>query len=59
MARPVKETPILFGADARNFERIMKENKNKHISKKERDDINIALKSFNFVPSTKKELWIL
>ncbi len=27
MARPIKETPILFGEDARRFEALMKANK--------------------------------
>ncbi len=34
MARPIKETPILYGADARRFEARMKEKR--HISPEER-----------------------
>lgn len=34
MARPIKETPILFGEDARRFEARMKEKR--HISAEER-----------------------
>ena len=32
MARPVKETPVLQGKEARNFERVLKENEQKKVS---------------------------
>jgi hypothetical protein len=38
MARPIKETPILFGEDARRFEERMQERR--HISAEERAKIN-------------------
>jgi hypothetical protein len=38
MARPIKETPILFGEDARRFEKRMQERR--HISEEERARIN-------------------
>jgi hypothetical protein len=38
MARPIKETPILFGEDARRFEARMKERR--HVSSEERARIN-------------------
>lgn len=37
MARPIKETPILYGEDARRFEARMKEKR--HISPEERAQI--------------------
>ena len=37
MARPIKETPILYGEDARRFEARMKEQR--HISSEERERI--------------------
>jgi hypothetical protein len=40
MARPIKETPILFGEDARRFEARMKEKR--HISAEERARIDEA-----------------
>ena len=38
MARPIKETPILYGEDARRFEARMQEKRS--ISQKERERIN-------------------
>lgn len=32
MARKIKETPILFGKDARAFEKALEENKDKKVS---------------------------
>ena len=40
MARPIKETPILFGEDARRFEARMKEKR--HISAEERTRMDEA-----------------
>lgn len=40
MARPIKETPILYGEDARRFEARMKERR--HISPEERARIKAA-----------------
>ncbi len=39
MARPIKETPILFGEDARRFEARMQEKR--RISQEERARINV------------------
>lgn len=44
MARPIKETPILYGEDARRFEARMKEHR--RISPEERDRINANYKLF-------------
>ncbi len=40
MARPIKETPILFGEDARRFEARMQEKR--HISAEERAQMDEA-----------------
>ena len=40
MARPIKETPILFGEDARRFEARMQEKR--RISQEERARINVT-----------------
>lgn len=32
MARPVKDTPILYGAEAEHFDRTIKENEDKKVS---------------------------
>lgn len=37
MATPIKETPILYGADSDRFLKEVKENENKRISKVERE----------------------
>lgn len=42
MARPIKETPILYGEDARRFEERMK--KEHHISSEDRARINANFK---------------
>ncbi len=39
MARPIKETPILFGEDAKRFMKEMEETRNKRASKEERERI--------------------
>lgn len=43
MARPIKETPILYGEDARRFEARMQEKR--HISQEERNRINVHYKA--------------
>jgi hypothetical protein len=49
MARPVKETPILTGKDARRFEKATKANENKRISLEEQQRIIAALDKFEVV----------
>ena len=44
MARPIAETPILFGEDARRFEREIANPKK--ISAKERQEMNAAYELF-------------
>lgn len=39
MARPIKETPILFGKDAERFKKDMEETRNKRNSPEERKRI--------------------
>lgn len=39
MARPIKETPILFGKDAERFKADMEATRNKRISQEERERI--------------------
>ena len=36
MARKITETPVLTGKNARRFERILEESKNKKVSKEEK-----------------------
>ena len=36
MARPIKETPILFGEDARRFEELMKEKRSETPEQREK-----------------------
>lgn len=43
MARPIKETPILYGKDARRFEARMQEKR--HISQEERTRIDAHYKA--------------
>ena len=43
MARPIKETPILYGKDARRFEARMQEKR--HISQEERARIDVHYKA--------------
>ena len=43
MARPIKETPILYGEDARRFEARMKEHR--RISPEERAEMNTIYKT--------------
>lgn len=48
MARPIKETPILFGKDAERFKKDMEETRNKRISAEERERIE---KNFKLLKS--------
>lgn len=43
MARPIKETPILYGEDARRFEARMKERRRISAEERERIDANYKL----------------
>ena len=47
MARPIKETPILYGEDARSFETRMKEHR--RISPEERARMNAAYEAVKSV----------
>lgn len=46
MARPIKETPVLRGKNARDFEKAIKENEKKKVP---RADYERALKVFDTV----------
>ena len=48
MARPIKETPILFGEDARRFEERMKEKRSETPEQREKrlKDYELAMKIF-------------
>lgn len=48
MARPIKETPILFGEDARRFEEQMKEKRSETPEQREKrlKDYELAMKIF-------------
>jgi len=43
MAKPIKETPILHGKDAKRFEKIIKDNQNKKVSA---DEYNHAIENY-------------
>ena len=45
MSRPIRETPILFGEDARRFEENMR-NAKCTLTQKEKDEMMAAYKSF-------------
>ena len=49
MARPIKETPILFGEDARRFEERMKEKRRETPEQRAKrlKDYELAMKIFN------------
>lgn len=49
MARPIKETPILTGKDAKRFEQTIKANEKKPISPQERERIMNAWRQFEVV----------
>jgi hypothetical protein len=46
MARPIKETPVLSGKDAKRFEQQIKENEKRKVPE---SDYQRALKTFNAV----------
>ena len=47
MARPIKETPILYGEDARRFEARMKEHR--HISSEKKAEMRAAYEAVKSV----------
>jgi hypothetical protein len=49
MATPIKDTPVLTGKDARNFEAWMKENEGKKVSPEAYQRIKAAAKKFRLV----------
>ena len=57
MARPIKETPILFGEDARRFEERMKQVRRETPEERERRLANfeLAMKMLDLGERTKKE----
>ena len=57
MARPIKETPILFGEDARRFEERMKQVRRESPEEKEQRlaDYKLFLKMIEKGKQTKKE----
>ncbi len=57
MARPIKETPILFGEDARRFEERMKQVRKETPEEKERRLANfeLAMKMSDLGERTKKK----
>ena len=57
MARPIKETPILFGEDARRFEERMKQVRRETPEERERRLANyeLALKMFELGERTRKK----
>jgi hypothetical protein len=57
MARPIKETPILFGEDARRFEERMKQVRRETPEEREQRlaDYELALKMLELGERTKKK----
>lgn len=51
MARPVKETPVLTGKDARRFETILKKNENVKVP---RESYDRAMQTFNRIKLSNK-----
>ena len=49
MARPIKETPVLTGKDAAIFVERMKEQKDKRISKREKERIKANFDKLNSI----------
>lgn len=49
MANPIKDTPVLTGKDARHFDALMKENKDKKVSPIAYARIKAAADKFKFV----------
>ncbi|MCQ8180511.1 hypothetical protein NP603_05295 [Methylomonas sp. SURF-1] len=49
MATPIKETPVLTGKDARNFDAWMKQNQDKKVSPDSYQRIKAAAKKFKVV----------
>jgi len=49
MARPVKDTPILYGKDALKFNIAIKENENKKISFQEHQKLKESFAKFKIV----------
>lgn len=52
MARPIKETPILTGEDARRFEEAIKENESKKVSSQEYEKTMDSYRRFEVVEPT-------
>ena len=58
MARPIKETPILFGEDARRFEERMKQVRRESPEERERRLANfeLAMKMLELGEQTKRNI---
>jgi hypothetical protein len=53
MARPIKETPVLTGQDARRFEEAVQKNENNKVSKESYERALEVFKSVKLVSSKK------
>lgn len=49
MAMPIKDTPVLTGKDARNFDRLLKENANKKVSHESYQKIMTSANKFRLI----------
>jgi hypothetical protein len=49
MAKPIKDTPVLSGKDARNFDALMEANKDKKVSSMDYARIKAAAKKFKLI----------
>jgi len=53
MAREIKDTPVLTGENARHFERILEQNKNKKVPK---DEYNRAMEAYKIIMANSPDL---
>lgn len=56
MARPIKETPVLTGRDARRFDEAIKNNENKKVSREHYERAAKTFHSVKFASGNKKTL---
>lgn len=49
MAKPIKDTPVLTGTNARHFDKWMQENQDKKITPQAQERIRAAAKKFKLV----------
>ena len=53
MAREIKDTPVLTGENARNFEKMLEENKHKKVPE---EDYNRAMEAYKIIMANSPDL---